>query len=306
MLGVSPSLLRRGPAAALVALVLAFAGLGLLRAADAGRAASEEVTLTADDRRPVAGESVRLRARVAGDLPAGARLVLLVNRLDRSGRLAARAARRCPAGATSCLRRVRLSDPGRVRYRAIVRRAGRALAGSRPVLVAWRAPPPTVAPGTEPPAAGDGARPMPTPGPGVAPPLPRGLPADIAGFEGWTRLNAEPIPPNSTASQGVGFDAHSSTKNVYVNIPRETARTRPFPDGTIVVKSGRRGGETALVAIMRRIAGIDPTHGDWQFVEYLADGDGGFSTGPGLRDATCWGCHGAARDTDWVFTPTDG
>lgn len=42
------------------------------------------------------------------------------------------------------------------------------------------------------------------------PPLP-GLPADVAGYERWLRLNAEPIPPRQVG------DAHHGIKNVFVN-----------------------------------------------------------------------------------------
>lgn len=156
---------------------------------------------------------------------------------------------------------------------------------------ATSAPPATTAP----------APPQPAPVP-----LP-GLPAFTAGFPGWDRLNAEPIPPDSAQTQRVGFDAHSSTKNVYVSVPRERlVRGGDFPVGTILVKAGRVGGEITLAAIMRKIQGVDPAHGDWEFVEYKrSGGDAPFTTSASLTGATCWGCHQIAEDTDWVFTPLD-
>jgi hypothetical protein len=147
-----------------------------------------------------------------------------------------------------------------------------------------------------------------------APPRPRprpaalaGLPAFTAGFQRWDRLNDEPIPPNSAQTRRVGFDAHSSTKDVYVSVPRERLhRGGGFPVGTIVVKAGSNGGEITLAAIMRKIQGVDPAHGDWEFVEYKRSGAGEpFSTSASLTGATCWGCHQIAQDTDWVFTPID-
>jgi hypothetical protein len=105
----------------------------------------------------------------------------------------------------------------------------------------------------------------------------------------------------------VGFDAHSSTKDVHVSVPRE--RLRPggdFPVGTILVKAGRTGGEITLAAIMRKIQGVDPAHGDWEFVEYKrSSADARFTTSASLTGETCWGCHQIAQDTDWVFTPLD-
>jgi hypothetical protein len=98
-------------------------------------------------------------------------------------------------------------------------------------------------------------------------------------------------------------------KNVYVNVGRE-ALTRadgtqrlPYPDGTILVKEASTDGEVTLIAIMRKISGVDPEHGDWQFVEYKRDGaNEPFATSDALRDATCWSCHASVADDDWVFT----
>jgi Cytochrome P460 len=156
------------------------------------------------------------------------------------------------------------------------------------------APPAATAPAPEPP---------PQPEPAALP----GLPAYTAGFQGWDRLNSEPIPPNSEQTRRVGFDAHLGTKDVYVSVPRE--RLSPggeFPAGTVLVKAARTGGEITLAAIMRKIEGVDPAHGDWEFVEYKRSGaSADFATSPSLTGATCWGCHSIATDTDWVFTTLD-
>lgn len=139
-------------------------------------------------------------------------------------------------------------------------------------------------------------------------PLP-GLPADTAGFDSWDRLNTAPIPPDSADSRTVGFDAHRSVKNVYVNVGRDVltrpdgSQRLPYPDGTILVKEGSTDGTVTLIAIMRKITGVDPEHGDWEFVEYLRDSaDQPFTTSAALRDGTCWGCHASVVDDDWVFT----
>jgi len=139
-----------------------------------------------------------------------------------------------------------------------------------------------------------------------------GLPRYTAGFQRWTRLNARPIPPDSAQTRRVGFDAHRGTKNVYVNRRRARltrpngAQRLPYPAGTILVKAARNGGYVSLVAIMRKIQGADPAHGDWRYVEYKRDGPRErFTTSASLTGATCWSCHGIAEDTDWVFTPLD-
>ena len=169
--------------------------------------------------------------------------------------------------------------------------------------------------GRDPAAADAPATTAPTPATTApAPPRPRpapealpGLPAFTAGFQGWDRLNAEPIPPDSPQTRRVGFDAHRSTKDVYVSVPRERLRRGgEFPVGTIIVKAGRTGGEITLAAVMRKLQGVDPAHGDWEFVEYKRSGaDAPFATSASLTGATCWGCHQIAEDTDWVFTPLD-
>ena len=139
-----------------------------------------------------------------------------------------------------------------------------------------------------------------------------GLPAFTAGFAGWDRLNRDPIPPDSAQARRVGVDAHRGTKNVHVNVPRPRLRAGegqrfPYPEGTIVVKAaGDDPSSPTLVAVMRKVAGSDPEHGDWHFREYKRSGPGeAFSTDDGLSGATCWSCHAIAKGTDWVFTTLD-
>ena len=170
--------------------------------------------------------------------------------------------------------------------------AGTATSEAPGTIASTPAPPPTA------------AAPEPAPPP---PPEPlAGLPGDTAGYEAWDRINADPIPDGSPAAQRVGFDAHGGTKNVYVT-PGAERGPDGWPDGTIVVKAaGDDPGAPTLIAIMRKIAGSDAEHGDWEFVEYKRDSPGGtFATSPALRDATCWSCHARALDTDWVFTADD-
>jgi hypothetical protein len=54
--------------------------------------------------------------------------------------------------------------------------------------------------------------------------------------------------------------------------------------------------EAGLVAVMQKVAGSDPKHGDWKWIEYRPDG-----TIAG-EDSLCWGCHLQAEGSDWVFT----
>ncbi len=159
---------------------------------------------------------------------------------------------------------------------------------------ATTAPQRTAPPSTAPAPAGPAPRPRPTALPG--------LPAETAGFMAWERLNRAPIPPDSPQARRVGVDAHRGVKNVYVRVPRGQRAAPPFPDGTLVVKAaGEDPSRPTLVAVMRKVAGADPAHGDWRFAEYTR-GAPGDRFGEPLTGAVCWSCHAIAADTDWVFT----
>jgi len=120
-----------------------------------------------------------------------------------------------------------------------------------------------------------------------------GLPAWTAGYADWTRLNAEPIPPRDA-------DPHLSTKNVYASME---AVGGVYPPGTIVVKEGVRPGTSyvGLIAAMRKVAGANPEHRDWVFVEWSRDAAGDpFSKL--AEGAVCEACHSGVADQDYVFT----
>ncbi len=157
-------------------------------------------------------------------------------------------------------------------------------------------------PQPEPPRVEQMPQPEPQPQPEPEPPvaLP-GLPEDTAGYEGWLKLNAQPIPPVP------GFDPHRGTKNVYVNQTREVIAPNgqqqfPYPDGAIVVKDAVRPDKDfiGLVAVMWKIAGSNPAAGDWKFEEYTRNApDAEFRLI--ASGAACSGCHAGAAATDFVF-----
>ncbi|RKU10376.1 hypothetical protein C6503_19895 [Candidatus Poribacteria bacterium] len=132
-----------------------------------------------------------------------------------------------------------------------------------------------------------------------------GLPDDVAGYTQWLKLNAEPIPPVPDG------DPHNGNKNVYVNKTREDIAPNgeqqfPYPDGSIVVKEAFRPGKdfVGLIAIMRKKAGVDPDHNDWEFIEYVRNApDAEFRVI--AKDGVCWGCHSDVEDIDYVFTELD-
>ena len=145
---------------------------------------------------------------------------------------------------------------------------------------------------------------MPQPEPEPPAALP-GLPDDIAGYNQWLKLNAQPIPP------APGGDPHNGTKNVYVNQTREKIAPNgqqqfPYPDGTIVVKEATRPGKDfiGLVAVMWKEAGKHPDAGDWRFEEFLRGApDAEFRLA--FEGRVCTGCHSGAAATDFVFVPLE-
>ena len=132
-----------------------------------------------------------------------------------------------------------------------------------------------------------------------------GLPEDVAGYTQWLKLNAEPIPPVP------GGDPHNGTKNVYVNKTREDIAPNgeqqfPYPDGSVVIKEAYRPGKgyVGLIAIMRKKAGVDPDHNDWEFIEYTRNASGA-EFNVIAKDGVCWGCHARVENIDYVFTELD-
>lgn len=132
-----------------------------------------------------------------------------------------------------------------------------------------------------------------------------GLPEDVAGYELWLKLNAEPIPSTG------GGDPHRGTKNVYVNQTRDTIapdgeQQFPYPDRSIVVKEAFRPNKdyVGLIAIMRKVADSDPDHNDWKFIEYTRN-DPGADFKVIASGRICWNCHAGAEDKDYVFTELD-
>lgn len=113
-----------------------------------------------------------------------------------------------------------------------------------------------------------------------------GLPAYTNGYAKWRKLNKRPITTPG---------AHNGIKNVYASRPR--AKSKKFPNGTVIVKSIAEPGAKGLakqVAVMRKVKGR------WQWVEYELASPKRY--GVLAKGALCSSCHMQARANDWVFT----
>lgn len=126
-----------------------------------------------------------------------------------------------------------------------------------------------------------------------AKPLP-GLPTYTAGYTGWTKLNAAPIPPRTN-------DAHRGTKNVYASKLPPSGSSR-YPVGTVIVKQVVRPSArfVGVIAVMRKLVGVKANHG-WQMIEYSRPAAGSRFTVL-AQGQLCFSCHMQVQSRDYVFT----
>jgi Cytochrome P460 len=124
-------------------------------------------------------------------------------------------------------------------------------------------------------------------------PLP-GLPAYTAGYKGWIKLNARPIPPRRSG------DAHSGTKNVYTS---KRIVGRRYPLGTVIVKEIIRPAErfVGVVATMRKTRPSSAPNNGWLMIEYDRRSIGG-RFGVLAQGSICTSCHVQVKANDYVFT----
>ena len=116
-----------------------------------------------------------------------------------------------------------------------------------------------------------------------------GLPSYTNGYAKWPRINKKPF-----TSTGPLSSAHVGVKNVYASKRKLGKR---YPNGTVIVKSIRRAGDTqarpSQVAVMRK------TSGSWRYIEYQLAGSRYTVLAQGQL---CQSCHMQARANDYVFT----
>jgi hypothetical protein len=84
--------------------------------------------------------------------------------------------------------------------------------------------------------------------------------------------------------------------NVYMSSTAAEAfenRVRSYPVGSVIVKEKLPGSN--IGGMVKRRAGYDPEHGDW---EYFFKDEQGITSG---RIESCVRCHDSARPRDYVF-----
>ena len=144
-----------------------------------------------------------------------------------------------------------------------------------------------------------------------AEPRPGSTDALVAGYKDLKLMTPEPVlvDPELTmlcvkptaeqvraAREASGPHAQAEI-NVYMNRRAAEAfeqRAERYPVGSIIVKEKLYLSE-GLGGMIKRAAGYDPEHGDW---EYFFKDSNGIETG---RISSCRHCHSAAAARDYVF-----
>lgn len=92
-----------------------------------------------------------------------------------------------------------------------------------------------------------------------------------------------------------------------------TGHTNPWPDGTILAKAAWKGtnhgkfptavvpGEFVHTDFMVKDSAKYAATGGWGFARWVGEKLTPYGKDAGFAQE-CFGCHGAAKDTDWVFT----
>jgi hypothetical protein len=121
------------------------------------------------------------------------------------------------------------------------------------------------------------------------------LPDDVADYPTrCQRMNAHPIPRRDG-------DPHAGTKNVYAcNVDDSVLRanTRPFPDGTVILKDSAKENANYpwLVATARKQGGT------WKWDEYTRNFEDEEFVRILASESVCTNCHQGAQGADWIFT----
>lgn len=136
---------------------------------------------------------------------------------------------------------------------------------------------------------------------------PAGVPAEIAGYRAWTRMNAIVLTDPSNPRAG--------PKNTFVNLSPEALREivgpggrvrKPFPDGTIAVRESLDpdAGFVRILFVQRKDSSQTRTKG-WVFSGYGRTAASDAYQTLAIPDpvARCLNCHEQVRNTDQVFTP---
>ncbi len=114
----------------------------------------------------------------------------------------------------------------------------------------------------------------------------RGLPDNLAGFQGWTKV---------AQNLDTGGPHAGKSKLVFANgvAAKGWKGGKPLPVGSIVVKTAGSASSPDFVAVMEK------TKQGWQYAEFTAKG-GSYSLI--LAGKVCSSCHANVKDQDFLYT----
>lgn len=134
-----------------------------------------------------------------------------------------------------------------------------------------------------------------------------GVPANLAAYRAWTRMNAAPLTDPSNPRAG--------PKNTFITLGADRLRALvapggrvrgAFPDGAILVRETLDAGAgfVRVLFVMRRDAAARQT-GGWRFEGYSRTAADQPFAPIAIADpvARCLNCHMQVSATDLVFTP---
>lgn len=142
-------------------------------------------------------------------------------------------------------------------------------------------------------------------GPAPAPaPAPNGI-VRPAGYQNWRLIGVSQRTENGTLRAILGNDAALAAAR--------SGKTNPWPDGAILAKiswkqttlpnfpTANVPGELVQTDFMVKDSARYAATGGWGFARWTGDQAAVYGKDAGFVQE-CFACHGAAKDTDWVFT----
>ncbi len=95
-----------------------------------------------------------------------------------------------------------------------------------------------------------------------------------------------------------GRAPHGPFHKVYVNKLGLKSKKPPVEYGTIEVKENyTKDKKLAVLTVMYKVKGYNPSDGDWFWVKYTPDG----KPGPYGKPKGCIGCHGTRAANDFIL-----
>ncbi len=141
----------------------------------------------------------------------------------------------------------------------------------------------------------------------VAGAAPAGLPAPLAGYQAWTKMNGRPLDDPSNPRAGPKNTFSNLSPPVLRDLAADGGRLRaPFPEGAIIARETLdvAAGFVRVLFVMEKDRTALRTKG-WRFSSFSRQtADAAFQQGE-IQDpvARCLNCHLQMGATDFVFTP---